>query len=85
MCLPGVELLSYTELANGSWIISCANSVRISVGEEDQITCGEIVDSLLGIKFDYDDDKLSRKLYMPGFITNAVEEFGLQCGLWDLK
>ena len=45
---------------------------------EDQITGGEIVDSLLGVKFDYDDEALSLKLSMPGFITKTAEEFGLE-------
>ena len=42
---------------------------------EDQITGGTVADSLLGIKFDYDDEELTLKLSMPGFITKTAEEF----------
>lgn len=45
---------------------------------EDQITGGTVADSLLGIKFDYDDEELTLKLSMPGFITKTAEEFGLE-------
>ena len=44
---------------------------------EAQVTGGKVADSLLGVKFEYNDEELSLKLSQPGFITKLAEEFGL--------
>ena len=43
-----------------------------------KVTGGTVVDSLLGIKFEYDDDDLTLKLSMPGYLTKLAKEFGLE-------
>ena len=72
-----VDDISY--YGTSKWIVDYfLREFRAHFGE-DQITGGEVVDSLLGIKFDYDNDQLNLKLSMPGFITKkTAEEFGLE-------
>ena len=43
-----------------------------------KVTGGTVVESLLGIKFEYDDDDLTLKLSMPGYLTKLAKEFGLE-------
>ena len=43
-----------------------------------KVTGGTVVDSLLGIEFEYDDDDLTLKLSMPGYLTKLAKEFGLE-------
>ena len=45
---------------------------------DDKVTGGAVVDSLLGIKFEYDDNDLTLKLSMPGYLTKLAKEFGLE-------
>ena len=71
-----VDDISY--FGTSQWIIDYfLKGMREHFGE-DQVTGGTVVNSLLGIKFDYDDEELTLKLSMPGFITKTAEEFGLE-------
>ena len=52
------------------------NAIRTHFGE-DGFTGGEVAESILGLKVDYDDEELHCTISMPGYIDAVAERFGI--------